>query len=354
VLSFVMGSNMTLTANFVPNPFIARRGTYAGLFLPSGGVGASSKEDAGAFRLVLNGGGAFSGSILRAGSRHAFSGRFGLEGTATVTARSLGAQPLIVTLRLDVVGTAGVTGEVTDGVWTSEIRAGHVAASGLQGRYNLVIEGSGDSASAPGGAGVGAAFVAAGNSLVGSISLGDGTPLALGGVVTRDGGWPLFASLYGGRGFLLGWIQFDPATSPPTFAAESVRWMKNPIPAHAFYPGGFDFVTSLLGSRYTPPAAGESMLPWSDGLVRLAGGNLSSPVSADIAVSGHKVGFPADNPQSIGVTLQPLAGAFTGRFRHPESNRWTPFRGRVLPSQGGGAGWFAGTDQTGVVLLESR
>ena len=41
-LTFLMASNMTLTANFVTNPFLGAVGTYNGLFYPADGAGAQS------------------------------------------------------------------------------------------------------------------------------------------------------------------------------------------------------------------------------------------------------------------------------------------------------------------------
>src|SRR5262249_40914778 len=82
-VSFIMTSNMVLTANFVPNPFPEMAGTYNGVFLDPD-PNFFRPEDSGFFRLQLNAQGAFSGKVTLQEGDYAFHGRFDPFGNAQV------------------------------------------------------------------------------------------------------------------------------------------------------------------------------------------------------------------------------------------------------------------------------
>ncbi len=350
-LAFVMQSNMTLVANFAPNPFLARVATYAGLCQPELG-GEVTRTNVGAVQLTLTSKGGFSGKVVRAHGTHTFTGTFDLSGAATVVAKRLYSPPITVALKLDVAGNDGVTGFVTDGVSTSPFRAGRVAASGLAGRYNFILSGSDNPASAPGGSGAAAAIVAASNTLTASGYLGDGTPLATAGYVTRTGEWPLFAALHSGRGFVAGWAQFDTNAQPTSLVGTNILWLRPPVPTSRVYPAGFFFQTRLTGARHFAPTAGQMLVPWTNGVLHLSAGNLPTSLTNPIVINGLKVSFPAGNSATLSVALQATTGDFTGSFRRPPLNTLTSFRGKWLRAYGWGAGWFTGTNESGLILIE--
>ena len=349
-LSFSMLSNMDLTANFAPNPFLARVANYRGLFLPES-TGDFSRTNVGAVQLTLTSKGGFSGKVVRAHTTHAFTGTFDLSGAATVVAKRLYSPPLTVLLKLDLTGNDGVTGLVTDGVSVSPLRAGRIAAAGLAGRYNFLLPGSDNPTVAPGGSGAAAAIVAANNSLTASGYLGDGTPLATAAYLTRTGEWPLFAALHSGRGFVAGWVQFD-TNAQPMLTGTNILWLKPPVPTSRVYPAGFLFQTRLLGARHLAPTTGQSLVPWTEGVLLLSGGNLPTNLTNPITVNGLKVTYPSGNPAFVSVALVGATGDFTGSFRRPPLNKLTSFRGKMLRAYGWGAGWFTGTNETGLILIE--
>jgi hypothetical protein len=75
-----MEAGLEVTANFVPNPFLAMRGAYAGLV----GDEQSAHDARGLLRLQLDGLGRFSGRLFFAGKNYAVLGRFNLAGNAVV------------------------------------------------------------------------------------------------------------------------------------------------------------------------------------------------------------------------------------------------------------------------------
>ena len=134
-LTFTAPSNMTLTANFVTNFFIAAAGSYNGLFyaadsngafLISNGVGVKSS---GLLKnLLVTTNGAYSASLYIGGSNYSINGNFGLSGAATnqiKRASALGSLTLALALNLtnnppQVTGTVQGT---NGGMWTASLLA---------------------------------------------------------------------------------------------------------------------------------------------------------------------------------------------------------------------------------------
>src|SRR4030095_14163848 len=69
ILHFLMLSNMVLTAQFVPSPFIPVKGMYNGLFYVDGAV---TPTNAGFFKLSLNDTGLFSGKLILGKATNSF------------------------------------------------------------------------------------------------------------------------------------------------------------------------------------------------------------------------------------------------------------------------------------------
>ena len=111
-LAFIMQPNLVLTANFVPSPFPAVKGNYAGL---AANTNAVTPESSGYFGLTVTPSGAFSGRLLLGGSHYGFSGQFDLTGNAIVTVnRGKILSPLGLTLHIDLTsGTDQVNGSLT-------------------------------------------------------------------------------------------------------------------------------------------------------------------------------------------------------------------------------------------------
>jgi len=112
-LSFQMKSNLVLVADFVPNPFPAVSGAYAGLFLDAN-TNRFRPENAGPLAMQLGNNGAFSGRIVIQGVAHPFGGRFDPVGKAQVGIIRSAQPPVSLSLQLDLTGGSGtITGTVT-------------------------------------------------------------------------------------------------------------------------------------------------------------------------------------------------------------------------------------------------
>src|SRR5262249_31494933 len=114
-LTFVMRSNLTLQANFIPNPFPKVQGAYHGLFYVEDATNGVRHETSGFLTLNLSGRGTYSGQLLSAGKRYPFVGQLDLGGNATNTVKRSGTNDLLVELTVDLSqGTDRIDGQVRD------------------------------------------------------------------------------------------------------------------------------------------------------------------------------------------------------------------------------------------------
>jgi hypothetical protein len=120
VLNFEMKSNLVLTANFVPNPFAALKGTYTGLFFETNNVRATNS---GFIKIQVTGRGKFSGKLTIDGRNFPLRGALDYLGNAEIPLLRRPISPVLVTLNLDLSGANGISGEVTDGNWVSALAA---------------------------------------------------------------------------------------------------------------------------------------------------------------------------------------------------------------------------------------
>src|SRR4029450_19177 len=81
-LSFRMASNLMLRARFMTNPFVARKGTFNGLFHEPDDV---RQDSSGFITLALTERGSFSGKLIQAGKSLSFRGALDFECKATLT-----------------------------------------------------------------------------------------------------------------------------------------------------------------------------------------------------------------------------------------------------------------------------
>jgi len=347
-LTFRMTTNLVLQANFVTNPFTPVKGTYQGLFYPTA---APALTNSGYFTLNLTDAGAFSGRLLLAGATLSFSGGFNIERRSAVTVLRRGAAPLLLDLHL-IPSEEGIDGWVADGVWVAPLVSDRTApgsSNALAGKYTLVAEGAEDAENGPGGMGAGTLTVSPQGAVAVTATLGDGTAVSQATGISKEGQWPLYASLYKGQGVFMGWMGVNTN-------AEAL-WIKNPVAADKFYPAGFHEVRTVAISQYQPPAAGKSVLDWTNGQVVLHGGNWDIPLTNQVVLTNNQVRVLGGNVSNLTVTLTLPTGLFSGSFKHPATGASTPFKGALLqetydavPYSGGA--WFRGTNQSGYVRLE--
>ena len=353
VLRFVMTNGLVLQANFAANPFAPAKGSYAGLFFDTNNLDFQSS---GFFGATLADSGAFSATLQPAGKTYSLSGQFSNDGAFYGTlGRGSRLTRLQVRLQLDLSGGNRLTGQVSDGTWSADLLANRAVYSNTNPapersrKYVLRLAGSDNSLAAPGGEGFGTASVDAKGGLLFNGTLGDGAKVLQSTFVSGQGQWPLFASLYSGRGAVLGWLSFvGPALD---VLSGPVIWFKVPNPGpRRLYPGGYTFETQAAGSVYAF-TNGTRVLNFSQGQVVLEKGGLLQDLTNRVLLDLNNKVTDLTRTNRLSLSLSPAAGSFRGSFLNPATGQAVPFSGALLPSQTNGAGFFLTTNQSGRVFF---
>jgi hypothetical protein len=346
-LTFVMQNNLVLQANFVPNPFVPVAGSYNGLFSETNEV---LHPSSGNFTISVTKGGSFSGQMQNGPSRYSLKGQFDVNGHAHVIIPRKSMNPLTVELQLDLThGTDHLTGTVSDPTWTADLAGdravynGKTSVAPQQGKYTMIFGGDTDSPDEPYGFSYATVTVDAAGRIKVSGSLSDATKISGQTTLAKDGRWPFYLLLYNGQGCALGWLVVTNA--PADSITGDLSWIK-PAQANAkLYRDGFGITTTVSGSRYTQPAAGQKVLQFTDGKVVLEGGNLSQPLTNTITLNANNQVSSTSNKLSLLITLS--SGAFKGSVVVPGTTKATSFNGVVLQNRNAGYGYFSGTNQSG-------
>ena len=351
-LTFVMQSNVTVTANFVTNPFTPVKGVFTGLFYETNEVRLGCS---GFFTFKPTDKGTYTASILILGKKSSASGRLNLDGTATNVIPRRGTNALTVTWAVDLGGSDQIRGTIGDGSWTAQLLGDRAVYSAIRpapwaGLYTLAIPGTPGATLVPEGDSYGTARVEANGFVNLKGYLADHSSIAIRVSLSESGHWPLYASLYGGKGTLLGWVTLADQTT--TDFDGLMSWIKPALPTSKYYAGGFTNEPSLAGARYTPSTGVTNrILSLTNGLVLLDGGDLSqSFTNAVVLGPGNKL--TNASPNSLALTFNPASGLFRGSFLPAGNTRPFAFKGAVLQKANEGSGYFLGTNQSGRVLIE--
>ena len=345
-LSFVMQEGLALQANFVPNPFIARKGIYTGLYsVPDAPLGTV----AGGITITTTDRGTFTGSLIFLGKKVAFTGQFNLSGTAAGFVLLAPTSPAVLTL--DLLGGPGVTGSISNGTTVAVIRADRAGFSPSQpapyaGKYTMIV---------PGTAGAGDGYAAVTVDPIGRVKvagkLADGTAFTQSAAMASDGSWPFFVSLYKGGGMAWGWLSFT--NREQTDVDGLLTWVR-PGPAPSTASNMVVTASGVQGSRYT--ASPGRVLNFSDGLLTLSGGGLAQPFPAAITLTANNQVLDNTALNGTGIRLRTVlkttTGIFTGSLTPPAFSHVTRFEGAVFQKGNFGSGFFLNGGTNGQVTIE--
>jgi hypothetical protein len=351
-LTFLMRSNLAVTANFVTNPFVTGKGQYSGLFYQPNEVRVGS---AGFFTLTLTYKGAYSALLHLAGRKFSIRSRLSLDGRATNTVERSGMSPLRITWAVGLDGSDQIVGTVSDDSWTAQLWGDRKVFNASNpaphtGKYTMLLLGSPDSTLAPEGDGYGVGTVDRFGRVSLKGALADNTPFAIKGALSQNGQWPVFTPLYQGKGVLLGWAAFSDA--PTTDWDGVMSWIK-PSSTATLYPAGFSAEAALVGSRYTPPvSATYQLLALTNTVVVLTGGNLSQASTNTVLFGGNGKVINVGSNQ-LALTFTSSSGLFTGSFTPSGGTATVSFKGVVFQKGNYGSGYHVGTNQSGRVNVSS-
>jgi hypothetical protein len=239
-LSFVMASNLTFTARFVPGPFLPLAGTYNGLYFS---ILNRAHDNAGYFSLRVTVLGGYSGRLTRGRSSYALHGRFDDNFSANQIIRRSGSNDLSVALQL-APGSEGINAYVSDGTFGSPARGNRVgfdnplSVTNFAGHYTGGFTVPGD----PSGGLSGSVKISISSSgrLFLRGRLPDRLAVAKEILIGDDGQVPFFLTLYRATGSAFGWLGLQNAE--PASIGGPIYWTRTGS-------RGFTNTIELLGLR---------------------------------------------------------------------------------------------------------
>jgi len=330
-------------------------GTYQGLFFDTNAV---APESSGFFQYTLSASKrSFSGKILIGANTYRFSGVFSIAHDSDFQVQRPNTTPLSVHMQLVTTNDSPlVIGSVTDGVWSSFLRGNRLyftsrIPTALAGRYTLSLLNTNLDRLAPNGSGYGAVTIRSNGTVQLTGQAGDGTAISQNCGLSRSGDWPLYVSMFKGRGRLIGWLNVA-RHSTFSIAGDAVGWVKSPGP-DKLYPDGFGVTLQPTGSSYVRTLPG---LSFTNGVVALSGGDLFSD---DVPIWDFvKVLVPRPNAfvaeqgaESLKLDVKGSTGVVSGQFIDLVTGLKTPIKGVVLQQQGYAGGYFISTNSSGSFTL---
>jgi hypothetical protein len=347
------GSGSKLDFPIVPgngsNSVALASASFSGLYYESNGVAAPS---AGYFSAVVNAKGTYTGKINSGGGTYTFSGKIDPVTSKSSARVSRGVlHALTLNLQLDSAAKQ-LRGTVSDGNWTANLVADKLtfsksARANQAGTYTLVVPSAPEDTNSPAGFSIGTVNVDAGGNVTWSGALADGSKVTQKSTLSAEGIWPLYSSLYSGKGLVLGWIQVTNDN-----VGGDLIWIKPSGVSGNYYPGGFTNLINSIGSPYHKPAAKARVLDWNDGLGQfsISGGGLSQTWTNDIRLDLNNRVTSVSGPK-LSLSITTASGLFRGTFVDPETQKAELFQGVLFQDSNVGVGYFLGPDQSGEIRL---
>ena len=351
---FVGGQSNLSVFGLLNDPVVApMAGNYYGLFYGSNGAQIGQS---GYIAVTVNTKGQYVARLELASRLYPFTGQFDASGMANKSINIPRESSIEVQLQFVAGNPPQLSGTVGNGTWAAAITAYEATFNArtnpapFTGKYTLMIQDPNNGNSQePQGDGYGTVTVNSAGFLVFHGMLADGTPVGQITTVSANGLWPLYASLYGGRGEILGWVDFTSAAQSDL--SGGLTWIKMPIAGVKSYAAGFDVPATLEGSHFTAGSTKAPVLTFSNGVVILTGGAFVSGVTDYFTVGRNERVLGTNR---LTVNFSPLSGLFNGTAPNPLGGRPLSFGGVFLIKENYGAGYFIDSGLSGAVYFGSQ
>lgn len=302
--------------------------------------------------------GAYTGKIVLGTESCAFSGVLS-SGNATsphfsktITRKDASQVSMDVTLNANVLTATLLSGNATSNVSGAKTIAPPAA---MLGRFNTRFSipdadtNAGKIDTVPQGHGFAALTTGSDGAIIIIGKLADGTNLLASSSFGSGGKIPMHVIFPSKKDVLLGTAIVTQASGGANPALSgAVEWLvapgtkERPVFPQSFGPQTLDW----KGAKYLPPAAGTIVLGLAAAADNAAlsffeANLLTESVDPDVTLSittKNAAVFPATNPATVTMKIDPLKGTFTGEFRL-SALRKSPFQG-VLITGSGGFGYF--------------
>lgn len=321
-----------------PVSFSAAAGSYNGLFYQSDAVTPSSS---GYFSATVTSKGGFTAKLQVGSKTYSFSGSFNTSAKPVIQSVSAKGLPTL-SVELQLVDNDRISGTVSGSNWTSQLQADRAAftsknGTSSAGKDTLLLASDGGNSTANTGEGFGTANVSTSGGVQWSGTLPDGVKVSQKSALSENSVWPLYSSLYGGSGVLIGWMQ---CTNQIDITGSAVWEM--PAGAGGLYPGGLTNQIDVTGSRVQ-----GSFGFIGKGATVFAGAGLANPFTNNVIVGNTIQSLNS----SLKLSVNPHTGLFSGSVIDPGNQQKLLFQGALLERSGIGGGFFLNADQSGKVYF---
>jgi hypothetical protein len=350
----------------------AAAGSYGGILNHDSGLSGGLES------VVLTSTGALSGTVVIEGKRFAFKGALGSDGLAIIVITRTGLPNIFGSIQL-ALATGTIDGFQLTGAFTADGTTHAIDAQRFpvyttaapapqRGKYTLAMHAPDgvDAALQPGGDGYATLTVSPTGDCTGILTLADGTTATFSGRVSRKGEWSLHRSLYGTTGgFVAGKFTFRDVPDISDMDG-TLRWVKpNAVPGTKSYVAGFNVTRGVVGSRYTPPLAGQRAFStlanrFYNAWLRLSGPDMSSMAALEMLSMDRAVTWSTTNtilyygPDKITLTFTPATGLITGTCVDATKGVNLTFGAALLPKQGLVAGYYGTGSRTGLLMMRPK
>jgi hypothetical protein len=234
---------------------------------------------------------------------------------------------------------------------------GTLPATNYEGNYVLAISNANNAAAAPPGYSYALARIGPTGGVTLSGTMADGAVFTSTGTgISQSGDWPLYGSLFSGKGSVLAWIKFPQHSAQSQMTSGQALWFETSGADSHYYTNGFNLLTnqlSLIVNRYLAPPKGTAVLPSVNYTVQLFGGNLGASLSNNITINANNVvAVAGPNSDKLSITINAAAGTISGSFVSPVTSTTAALKGVLLPDNNAALGFFLGPNEGGGILIQ--
>lgn len=307
---------------------------------------------------------AFTLKLLVGGKSWSTSGKFDDAGNATATIKrgkgitdltivlAQSSSPLVDQIHGRVADGPFANGKFSGNTFETEFTVNRVTwktktnESPQSGPYTMLIPAhvNAGTQAAPLGTGYGTVTVGKDGSAKLAGSLADGTTITASSFVSKNGFWPLYASLYGNKGVILGEVAFGDIEGISDFSGP-LTWMRPADTKAAMFKAGFGTTVNAIGSRFVKPAINQRLFPLANtggnSLLFLTDGGLPADLERlALLTAANKGIIPTQGADAATLAPAPATGLLSGAFIHEGTQKSVAYKGAVIQKQNIAAGYF--------------
>jgi hypothetical protein len=254
-----------------------------------------------------------------------------------------------------VNGTEQITGTLADGGRSAALvanrtqpRSPYNPAGRWPGRYTIDLSSllSQPDLTVPSGAGLGTVTADTNGNARFIVTLADGTKFVSAGAISRDGVFPLYQALYGGKGSVFSPLSFT--NEGFSVIVGTANWSKPARPLDRLYPSGFVNSIGVFGLEYSRTVTTNAL---AAGVASVSFSALPTPDATHLLTWNRSTRLT--NSAGVALTLNPVSGLWTGVYPETTSRQRLTFQTTLQPTVGAflGRGFLIQSNISGLVTF---